>query len=675
MKSFFSLVCLALLGLPTAHAGSATWLAAPASGDWNTSTNWSPGTVPNSAADTATFHTSTTPAISLSGNAEIGSIFFNAGASAFTITAAPTFTLTISGSGITNNSATQQNFVSAINGVGQWGTIWFTNNAIAGSLTKFTNKGTAPDRLFPGITEFFNNSNAGSATFINEKTQASLSGGTGGYTQFWDNSSAANANITNVGGSANGESGGFTYFNENSTAGNATFTTNGAAAGGASGGQVRFLGNSTGGNATFTSNGSSAAFTNPGITMFTDNSSAGNALLIANGGSNGGLGGLIYIFGDATGSTARVQLNGNGSLDVSSHSPDVTVAQLEGSGNVYLGLTNLILGGNNISTTYSGVFQSEPGVSGGSLTKVGTGTLTLMNANTHSGVTTLSAGSLKLTNSLALQSSTVSLSVSGLIFDSSVVPHAFTFGGLAGTADLGLQDNAASPHAVALTVGTNNNDGSYSGKLTGTGSLTKIGMGTITLAGLNTFSGKTTVNGGLLIINGSLGNSASVTINSGGALSGTGIINGPLTVNSGGMIDLTGGTLTVNNQITNNGLFIISNGSKLAGVISFINNGTLDIMTAGTFTFPNGFVNHGIIIDSRAVKTKSIIRYGDGFTAVIASYTGHIYQLQKALSPNGGSFVNVDGTPAQRGTTGEDIVLTDLYATEPTAFYRILVNP
>jgi autotransporter-associated beta strand protein len=49
----------------------------------------------------------------------------------------------------------------------------------------------------------------------------------------------------------------------------------------------------------------------------------------------------------------------------------------------------LSIGGNNGSTTYSGTLSG-----GGSLTKNGTGTLTLSASNTYSGLTTVSGGTL-----------------------------------------------------------------------------------------------------------------------------------------------------------------------------------------------------------------------------------------------------------------------------------------
>ena len=56
----------------------------------------------------------------------------------------------------------------------------------------------------------------------------------------------------------------------------------------------------------------------------------------------------------------------------------------------------LTTGGNNTSTTFSGVIQDGAGVTG--LTKVGTGTFTLTGANTYTGGTTISAGTLQIGN-------------------------------------------------------------------------------------------------------------------------------------------------------------------------------------------------------------------------------------------------------------------------------------
>jgi autotransporter-associated beta strand protein len=134
----------------------------------------------------------------------------------------------------------------------------------------------------------------------------------------------------------------------------------------------------------------------------------------------------------------------------------------------------------------------------GGLSKDGSGALQLGAANSFTGDTNIIAGTLKLSNSNALAKSTLNYNVGTLVFDPGVSTHAFIFGGLSGSKDISLQD--ASNNPIALTVGNNDNSTSYSGNLSGSGSLTKIGAGTSTFTGALSYSGKTSVLGGVLDI-------------------------------------------------------------------------------------------------------------------------------------------------------------------------------
>ena len=167
----FVTVAVLLLLLSTASstfADSATWKTSPATGNWNHAANWTPPTIPNGPLDTATFASSHTTGVSISANTEVNSIVFNAGASAFTITAGPTLTLIVSGAGITNNSGIAQNFVAATDIFGtQHGTIQFTNGATAGNGTRITDSGPEASDDPGGITQFFDSSSAGNAGIAN----------------------------------------------------------------------------------------------------------------------------------------------------------------------------------------------------------------------------------------------------------------------------------------------------------------------------------------------------------------------------------------------------------------------------------------------------------------------------------------------------------------------------
>ena len=86
--------------------------------------------------------------------------------------------------------------------------------------------------------------------------------------------------------------------------------------------------------------------------------------------------------------------------------------------------------------------------------------------------------------------------------------------------------------------------------ISGPGTLTKDGSGKLILSGKSTYTGNTTVDGGMLSVNGSIANSV-VKVNDGGTLGGNGIV-GTTLVNSGGALGPGNsvGTLTVKNSLT-----------------------------------------------------------------------------------------------------------------------------
>jgi autotransporter-associated beta strand protein len=145
---------VALLAATSAHSQDATWLPAPATGIFNTATNWNPAVVPT---NTAIFGASNTTSITFQPFAvtSIGTLQFNPDAPAYSFTTfVPFFTpITITGAGIVNNSSNAPTFI-----VGNQASLLFLNASTAGNAIIITNAG--------GITGFENSATGGDARFI-----------------------------------------------------------------------------------------------------------------------------------------------------------------------------------------------------------------------------------------------------------------------------------------------------------------------------------------------------------------------------------------------------------------------------------------------------------------------------------------------------------------------------
>ncbi len=204
------------------YAGSAQWNLNPTSGDWNTAANWTPVTVPNGPADTATFGLSNTTDVSISASTEVNEIVFTAAATnPYFIEIRGDDGLTLSGTGITNNSGITQALEVDFGGL------------------RFLNSSTAGSAFIDNFYEigFSDTSTAGSAFIFNQS-------GLG----FYDSSTAGSAHILNDDQFVASMS-----FNDSSTAGSALIETIGYVAFNASsqGGTARIVlsdppGNSTG---------------------------------------------------------------------------------------------------------------------------------------------------------------------------------------------------------------------------------------------------------------------------------------------------------------------------------------------------------------------------------------------------------------------------------------------
>ena len=170
-----------------------------------------------------------------------------------------------------------------------------------------------------------------------------------------------------------------------------------------------------------------------------------------------------------------------------------------------------------VAGTYAGAMSGA-----GLLTKSGAGTLILSGANSYSGGTSVTAGTLQ-GSSTSLQGNIAASNATLIVFDQSAA-------------------------------------GTYAGVLSGEGSLTKTGAGTLTLTGTNSYTGGTRLNGGTLAVasDARLG-TGSLTFN-GGALQTLAVLTSAKAVSllGAGTIDTNGFNSNLSGAITGAGSLVKS---------------------------------------------------------------------------------------------------------------------
>ena len=102
-------------------------------------------------------------------------------------------------------------------------------------------------------------------------------------------------------------------------------------------------------------------------------------------------------------------------------------------------------------------------------------------------------------------------------------------------------------------IDTNGHNIGVAPRFTGSGGLTKDGLGTLTLTGANSYAGVTLVNAGTLLVNGDQSAATGpMTVFAGATLGGTGTIGGHVDVQDGAILapGESAGTLTINGNLT-----------------------------------------------------------------------------------------------------------------------------
>jgi autotransporter-associated beta strand protein len=223
-------------------------------------------------------------------------------------------------------------------------------------------------------------------------------------------------------------------------------------------------------------------------------------------------------------------------------------------------------GGGNFDTNGNNVGLASIISGAGSLIKAGAGALTLSGVNSYTGGTTVSGGTLLLSGSGTLGDPSAATTVTGGVLD---------LGGTIQTQKGGLTlTGGAVQDGTLFSSGIfDMQAGTVSAALAGTGALTKTTDGTVILSGANTYTGPTTINGGVLEVDGSIAPTSQAMVNNSGTLTGTGKV-GPLQVNSGGIFAPGNGAPGTSMTVTGNLAF-----QSGAQYMVFLNSSTSSFST------------------------------------------------------------------------------------------------
>ncbi|EBI4179339.1 autotransporter-associated beta strand repeat-containing protein [Salmonella enterica] len=326
----------------------------------------------------------------------------------------------------------------------------------------------------------------------------------------------------------------------------------------------------------------------------------------------------------------------------------------------------------------------------GSVVKSGDKTLTLSGANSYTGGTTISGGTLIATNVEALgtgnvtDDATLELNTGG-DFDNAISGS----GQVVKSGDETLTLSGANSYTGGTTISGGtlvasnvdalgsgdvtdnatlemNTGGDFDNNIGGTGSVVKSGDKTLTLSGANSYTGGTTISGGTLVASnvealgsGDVTNDAVLELNTGGdfdnAISGSGQVvkSGDKTLTLSGANSYTGGT-------TISGGTLVASNVEALGSGDITDNATLELNTGGDFD--NAISGSGQVVKSgdETLTLSGTNTYTGGTTisggTLIATHvnalgTGAIDNRASLLLDASGQFAVTDLTTESGGNT------------------------
>jgi autotransporter-associated beta strand protein len=394
-------------------------------------------------------------------------------------------------------------------------------------------------------------------------------------------------------------------------------------------------------------------------------------------------GGLILSKSSVNAIAGDVLVNGTGTLTLGAADQIINTSNVEVAAGTFALVTfNEIVNGVKLtggtitgttgvltsSTAYD--FQSSAnvtgilaGTAGANKTTAGTVTFTGANANTYTGLTTVSAGSLVLNRDNNVDSLAGDVLVNGTgtlsITKVDQIKNTANVEVAAGT--LAISGNAETVNGVKLTGGAITGSGSASvltsttafdfqsgsstAVLSGTAGVTKTTGGTVSLGRASTYSGGTTLTAGTLQI-------ASASSGSVGSIISSGIGTGTLNLNGGTLSSGSGTARTLLNDVTVGGNVTLGDASN-SGTLSFsagvdLGGSVRTLTTASAINF-DGVVSNGGI--SKAGAGNLTLGGANTYTGTTSINAGTL-AVTGSLLNSGTVLVNDGGSLSGSGSVG-----------------------